>query len=196
MSTAFYHWLVMDVIPFVRFTTYYTSFRGWKYHRGYQKLQTGDIIVVIDTKKLTSKIIPGKWTHAGLCVDKGEEWEVSEMTHLNYTKSMFFDMCKEAERVAIYRCRDWDLAYVRDVIVPTCKSFINAAYDVKFTLGVEALYCSELVYESDTEHRLEVSLADLADLGRPYISPTGLTTAKNVDLIWDSANEVSPFVGY
>ena len=43
---------------------------------------------------------------------------------------------------------------------------------------------------SDFEKRLDISLEDLAGLGTPYISPTGLLRAKNCDVVWDSDAEV------
>jgi hypothetical protein len=190
MQTKFHSWLLKKVIPYIRFTTYYTSLRGWKYHRGYKKLRPGHIILSVDKTKLTTKLVPGEFTHASLCVDKGTEWEVSEMTHSDYTKSTFFDICKEADRVILLWCEDWDDIYVREVI-KKCKLFCNATYDVEFVLGVLALYCSELVYHSDYEHRLKVSLEDIAGIGREYISPTGLRKALNVRVDWDSDEELS-----
>lgn len=107
-----YRWLLIHVVPYTRFTLYYTSFKGWMYQRGYRLLQPGDIILTNDRWKLTSLLIPGEWTHAALCIDKGPEFEVAEMTHTNFTHSTFFDLCKEATRVAILRCRDWDREYI------------------------------------------------------------------------------------
>lgn len=205
MGTKFYYTVVMKVIPYIRFTTYYTDFRGWNYKRGYKLMQPGDFLVVQDSKKLTNILVPGEWNHAVqvLTAAGDDEWEVSEMTHHNYTKSCFFDICSEATRVAIYRCKNYDQDYINNVVIPTCKAFASAVYAVDFagaqlasaqvmTLGIPALYCSELVYQSDPERRLGADLTDLADLGRPYISPTGLTTAANVELIWDSNNEIPP----
>lgn len=194
MESRLYYWLLMNVIPFIRFTVYYTSLRGWKYQAGYKLLQPGDYICVIDRKKLTSFLIPGEISHAGLCLAKGVPWEISEMTHHNYTKSTFFDMCKEADRVVICRCPAWDSKYINDVIIPNAKSFEDASYDVGFELGVKTLYCSELVYQADSERRLQVSLEDLAGIGRPYISPTGLLKAKNIEIVWDSDKEQNPFL--
>lgn len=190
MQTRFHFWLLKYFIPYIRFTTYYTSLRGWKYFRGYQKLQPGHIILSVDKNKGTTLLIGGEFPHASLCVDKNSEWEVSEMTHLDYTKSTFFDICKEADRVVILRCTDWDEVYIEEVI-KRCKSFQNAVYDVEFKLGVMALYCSELVYQSDYEHRLQVSLEDIAGIGREYISPTGIYKALNVEVVWDSDDELS-----
>ncbi len=189
MQTRFYQWLVLKVLPYIRFTTYYTSLRGWKYIRGYSKLQPGDIILTIDKKKLTTFLIPGEFTHAALCVDKYKEWEISEMTHSHYTKSAFFDICKESDRVLILRCSDWDHDYIKKVI-DKCKTFQEAKYDIEFSLGIKSLYCSELVYQSDFEKRLKVSLDDLAGIGREYISPTGIYNAENIQIIWDSDHEV------
>lgn len=190
MQTGLFHWLLIRFIPYIRFTTYYTTLRGWQYQRGYKKLKPGLIILTTDRKKLTTVLIGGEITHAALCIGKGEEWEVSEMTHTNYTQSAFFDLCKEADRVLLLQCTDWDDLYTKRVI-ERCKSFKGCQYDTLFKLGIAALYCSELVYEADFEHRLKVSLEDIAGLGRPYISPTGLLHAKNVTVVWDSDQEKS-----
>lgn len=188
--TKIYKWLIIKVIPFIRFTTYYASLRGDAYHEGYALLEPGDIILTKDKKKLTTLLIGGEWTHAALCVDKVGSWsflgfEVAEMTHNNFTRSWFFDVVKEADRVAILRCKDFDPDYILDAI-EKCLTFDKAEYDVEFNLGVEALYCSELVYQADFERRLKVSLEDIAGLGTPYISPTGLWRAKNCEVVFDS----------
>ncbi len=195
MNTESYGWLLKHVIPYIRFTTYYTSLRGAKYTAGYEKLEPGHIILTLDKKKLTSMLIPGDFAHAALCVSNLSvaerpstspgDYEVAEMTHTDYTKSYFFDICKESDRVIILKCTDWDDEYTQKVIAK-CQEFEDATYDVKFGFGVKALYCSELIYQADFEKRLQVNLEDLAGLGREYISPTGLYNAKNVKIVWDS----------
>jgi len=187
-QSTLYSYLMLHIIPYIRFTLYYTSFKGWKYHRGYKILQPGDFILSTDKWKLTSLLIPGEWSHASLCVSKDKEFEVAEMTHTNFTKSTFFDICKESTRVAIYRCDDWDTDYIQNVI-KTCLSFENTEYDVSFEYGVKALYCSELVISSDPEKRLNYNDEDLMNIGRPYISPTGLSKSTNSTKMWDSNNE-------
>jgi hypothetical protein len=92
-------------------------------------------------------------------------------------------MCKESDKLAIIRCKDWDPEYILKVI-EKCKTFEGCLYDNEFEFGVKALYCSELVYQSDFEKRLQVNLEDLAGIGRPYISPYGLFIAKNIEIIW------------
>jgi hypothetical protein len=195
MNTDFWVWALKHVIPYIRFTMYYPTLRGAKYHGGYGCLKAGHILLTNDSKKLTSLLIPGEFSHAALCVanaarDVKDPWsrgayEIAEMTHTNYTKSYFFDLCKEADRVVILECTDWDEDYI-NAVTAKCREFEDAAYDVKFELGVKTLYCSELVYQSDFEHRLKINLEDLAGLGRQYLSPDGIYKAKNVRVVWDS----------
>lgn len=213
MQTRLYKYLLLNVIPFVRFSMYYTRLRGNKYHEGWQLLQRGHIIVTVDEKKLTGMLIPGFMSHAALCVGKRDvshEYEIVEMTHTNFTYSDFFDICKESSHVMILNCEDWDKDYKERVIL-AAHSLHNAKYDVEFELGVEALYCSELVLQADKiaykellkevdassaeDCKLKVDLSDLAGLGRPYLSPDGLLFAKNVRVVWDSDGNLAGKLG-
>ena len=185
MQTNFYAWLVKKVIPYIRFTTYYTSMRGIKYHKIYDAIKPGDIILTTDKRKLTTFLIPGEWAHAAVCVSKDKTFEVAEMTHTDYTKSTVADVCFEADRVRVLRGNDFTPEYT-EKFIEKCKSFDGVPYDDQFVLGVKALSCSELVWASDYEDRLGVSLKDVAGLGRDYISPTGIFKAKHIDLVIDS----------
>lgn len=185
MQSKFYHWLLKSVIPYIRFTLYYPKFKGINFYKAYEILQPGDFLVSKDAKKLTTILIGGEWTHAALCISKDKVFEVAEMTHKDFTRSTFFDFCKESDEIAIYRINNVDQGYVQKMI-NKCMSMSDADYDEEFELGVKSLYCSELVYLSDAEGRIGASLDDLAGLGRPYISPTGLTEGKNVTCIFDS----------
>jgi hypothetical protein len=184
MSTQFYKYLLKHVIPYIRFTTYYTSLRGKKYHLLYNQLQAGDVLLTIDRKKLTTVLIPGDFSHAAMCVSKDGTWETSEMTHDDYTKSTFFDICKESDRVVIMR-PNLSQHQIDDAI-SKCKSFEESKYDSSFDLGIKSLYCSELIYQSYANNTLKANLEDFVGLGRPYISPTGLYNSKNLELIIDS----------
>lgn len=191
-------------MPYLRVSTYYAlpsnpHYEKWGAlaERGYEKLQPGDIILALDEKKLASIIIgqataeedPNSYpfvpSHAALCVSKNRTFEVAEMTHLDYTKSTWHDVCYEATRVVIIRCDDFDKDYIKNVLIPTSLSFDGKKYDVKFAQGIDELICSELVYFSDKEHRLDVSLDPVLGF-QPYISPVGLLKAKNCKVIWDS----------
>lgn len=189
MQTNFYHWLVKKVIPYIRFTTYYTSMRGWKYHQVYAAIKPGDIILTIDKRKLTTFLIPGEWAHAAVCVSKDKEFEVAEMTHTDYTKSTVADLCFEADRVRVLRCTKFNYAY-KQKFIKKCKSFEGVPYDDQFVLGVKALSCSELVWASDFEGRIGASTEDIAGLGREYISPTGIFKAKHLEYVIDTDNLV------
>jgi uncharacterized protein YycO len=185
MRTRLYRYLLKHVIPYIRFTTYYTNLRGAKYHQLYNVLKPGDVILTIDKKKLTTLLIPGEFSHAAMSVSLDEKWEVSEMTHTDYTKSTFFDICKESDRVVIMRCKTCDEAAITKAI-EKCRSLDGAKYDVEFSLGIHALYCSELVYQSYENNLLQADLSDFVGLGRPYISPVGLYHAENLRMVMDS----------
>jgi len=185
MTTRIYHFLLKNVIPYIRFSTYYTSMRGKIYHQVYNAIQPGDIILTVDSKKLTTFLIGGEVSHAAVCVSKDQNWEVSEMTHSDYTKSTVSDICYESTRVIVLRCVDFDEDYTEQFVDMT-KSFDGVPYDNMFSLGVEALSCSELVYEADFERRLEVSLEDVCGIGELYISPTGLLNAWNCKVVIDT----------
>ena len=181
---SWYPKIVLKYLPYLRTTTYYPDYPGNEFNKAYNLLRPGDYILCEDRQKLTTKLIPGFWTHAVMCVSKDQVWETSDMTHENYRKACFFDICRESTSVVILRCKDFDEKYIEEV-VKQCKTFQNALYDVQFKLGVKMLYCSELVYQSDFERRLEVNLEDLAGIGREYISPDGLYKAKNVEIIYE-----------
>lgn len=213
-ESRLFRWVMLSVVPYIRFTCYYTSFRGWKYQRGYAKLRPGHIILTNDRWKLTSILIPGEWSHAALCVGKKcddseiasiqteyihpsplwvslqtGEFEVAEMTHTHYTQSTFFDLCKEASRVGIYECTDWDNDYV-PIVIRMCLNLRNKRYGLD--AGPVFLHCSEMIPESDPQHRLKVSDEDILGLGIPYVSPTGLSKASNIRKVWDSDDEIEP----
>lgn len=192
-NTQIYSDFLLKVIPYIRFSLYYTPFRGNQYNAAYELIKKGDFIVCKDDKKLTTMLIGGDWSHAVMFLGKkeqGADYECAEFTHHNYTKSDFFDICKESSRIAIYRCDDFDVYYI-DKVIEECKKYENVPYDVGFVLGIRALYCSELIFQSDFEHRAKFNLDDIKGLGQKYISPTGLTKASNVRLIYDSA-ETTP----
>lgn len=206
MKTQPYQFFVLKIIPYIRFSVYYTSFRGWKYHKGYELLQPGDIVLSVDTKKGSSAIISkvtaddgGKdssraLVHAGQCIAKNGFFEIAEMTHRNYTRSCFYDFCKEAERVVIIRCTDYDTEYINKTIIPNTLSaeFQRAKYNAAFDWYSTDLYCSSLCYRADSEKRMKIDIEDLIGLGMPYISPEGLYDMHNKIVVWDSDDEKTP----
>ena len=190
MECGLYTWGMRWVVPRIRFTWYHAKLPDWKYQAGYKFLEPDDKVLTVSKCQLTSMCIPGDWTHAALCVgrdDLGDAYEMGEMRADGYNKSSFEDVCR-ASRVVILRCDDWDKVYIAKVIA-VCKTFEDCLYDPRFMLGLIALYCSELFWHSDFEKRVKVDTSDLMGLGRPYVSPQDYYDAKNVRVIWDSADE-------
>ncbi len=184
MSTKFYKHVLLNVIPYIRFTTYYPDMKGKQYTKLYEAMEPGDIILTIDRRKLTTVLIPGEFSHAGMCVSKDGEWETSEMTHNHYDKTCLFDMAKSSDRIVIMRPQlSQDII---DEAIDKCKSLEGTDYDTSFSLGVEALYCSELIYESYENNSLGLDISDLLGMGKPYISPSGLYSAKNLKVVLDT----------
>jgi len=194
MQTKPYGWLLKHVIPFIRLTTYYSNFDGHRYEEARAVVQPCDYILTTDDLKLTSYIIPGVVDHAALVLTG--HMEIAQMTHKDFTIDTLFDICKESTRIVVMRCPDIyeDHAYKVKMGLKVA-GFKGAKYDGQFTLGVNALYCSELVYQADYEHRLKCNLEDLAGLGRPYISPTGLLCVANAKCVYDSGYKFTGLMG-
>ena len=184
MDTKTYSYVLSRVLPHIRFTMGHGGIGGRKYHKMYASLQPGDIVLSKDDKKLTTMLIPGIWSHAAVCVSKNRGFEIAEMVATGYKETTFMDFCAEATRVCIIRGKNFDEYYTSKFISETV-SYVGAEYDQQFKLGIGALSCSELVYIADVERRLECNLEDIAGLGRPYISPTGIYFSE-VDVVSDS----------
>lgn len=188
LDTKFHRWLLLDVFPRLRFSNKYTRLDGQDYRVAYDRLRPGDIILTSDKRNATTKFVGGLYTHALFCVAKdpsgSEKTELVEMVGEGFKEIDFYEMAKQCDELAIIRCEDFDPDYIERMIKKAF-SFRGTPYDVKFQFesGYKGLYCSELVYEIDFERRLQVSLEDVAGIGRQYISPTGLFKAKNGSII-------------
>lgn len=230
MRTKLYNWLVKDVIPYIRWSTYYAlpsnpNFLKWGAlaHRGYQHLQVGDIILTVDDKKLTTKFITAATasdkkldfvpSHAAICVSKDKKFEVAEMTHTDFTKSTWGDVCYESTRVLIIRIKSWSPEYISGMmtLIPYLE---DTGYDRLFKMGIESLSCSELPYAMDSawnyalnnnlpapvaidklkemdklpKARVNVDLEPVVG-DEEYISPLGWFLSSDAEIIWDSEYE-------
>ena len=188
MGLATYHWLARVILPRVRWRLKKPSLDSSVEVAGRVRAQAGDIVLTYKSGYLGSALTPGYWKHAALVTrgcEPGRSPQVAEMTAEGFGLIGWIEVC-QADRVAIFRCCEWDDNYKRTVVVPRCRSFRGKAYDTAFKLGVASLYCSELVYEADTERRLDVDLSDLRGLGRQYVSPQDIAEAGNVVKVWDS----------
>ncbi len=183
-NTSIYKYVMIKIVPYIRFSVYYTSFTGIKYNALAEAMKPGDVILCTDDKKLTTLLVPGEFSHAAMCVSNDGVWETSEMNQYNYDKTTLFDICKTSDRVVLLRPQLPD--NVINEAIERCKSFENVNYDITFTLNVSTLYCSELVYMSYTGNSLEVNVTDEVGIGRPYVSPIGLYNANKLKVILDS----------
>ena len=210
MQTKFYFFIMFKVFPKLRFSTAYAAIKGWQYWMMYQVLEEGDWILIIDYATATGlairKITGGWFSHAAACVGKNSVWEISEMLGGGYTKTTFYDLCKEADRVVIIDSPLWDKPY-RKAMVELCKSdeFQRAEYDVWYDMmndrkvktergsfNVPILACCELCYRMDFEHRVKCDLEDICGIGKPYISPQGLYDAEGIRVKIDSDDLIPP----
>jgi hypothetical protein len=190
MQTRFYVWLMLHVIPFVRFSMYYTKIEPSIVAIGYKYLEPGDFILAVDKKKLTSLLVPGIFTHAAFCIAKGmyKKAEISEMTHENYHLTTWCRFCNESDRVVIIDNPKWSQRY-RNEMVKKDKTFKDCKYDTSFEFGINALYCSEKNYHLDFKRTLGIDTSDLCGLGRKYVSPDDIAHASNARWKWDSDAE-------
>lgn len=192
MECGLYTWGMRWIVPRIRFTWHHAQLPSWKYLQGIKLLKEGDIILTYSRGQFTSMCIPGKLTHAALCVDSTHaRFEIAEMVCSGYRKNSFKGVCR-ASRVVILRCKDWakDPEYTQQVI-EQCKSFEGTPYDPRFGFGLKSLYCSELLWHSDFEKRVHVDTSDLMGLGRPHVSPQDYYDAPNMRVVWDSDNALA-----
>jgi len=180
MRSRFYGFFLKYVIPEIKF--FHATGPNWITKDTLRQLmRPGDVILSKSKFHLTNVIIKGKFSHAGLVVKKGK---IAEMKANDFDVVDIDSFTKHATRFALLRLKDWDHKYSREM-VDRCMSFASAKYDKFFTLGVDALYCSELVYESDFDRRIKADLSDLVGMGQPYISPTGLYEAEGLTIIME-----------
>jgi len=206
MDTKLWFNLLKYTVPFIRLTTYYPHMKKLTFQKLYNQLQAGDLVFQVDYDKLTTKVIGGEWSHVGICVDKGEgKIEIVDMTHEGFRKTDFFQFCSESSRVAIGRIDDprWTPEVTKEFLAnvweedgseynwsfrakekydprkhgPTTK---NGGKVYKFN------YCSQLPMVADKHDIIDADWEDLAGLGVPYISPTGLFKASNMKIVADS----------
>jgi hypothetical protein len=188
MTTRLYRWLMAHAIWRIRFSNWYSLMNGKQFNVAYALLRPGDILLSTDKSKLTSFLVKGPWTHAALCVGKwpNHPYEVAEMVHGGFKKSMFFDFCKEADHIAILRCSKWSKDYLQHIVLANVKEFEGKPYDELFQFGVEALYCSELIYQADELHICKVDISDFAGLGKQYVSPLAYYESPTCSIVYET----------
>lgn len=183
MCTRFYKFLLKYVIPEI--TIFHGTGPSYFFKaRLRDSMQEGDILLSKSAFHLTNLLIGGKFSHAAIVVGKDK---IAEMSANDFDVVDVDKFCKATTRVALLRLKIEDKEYGK-LMAERAMEFQNREYDFQFTIGVEALYCSELCFQSDFEGRFKCDLTDLKSIGRPYISPYGLYVAEGLKTVtfWEA----------
>ena len=138
------------------------------------RIRLGDVLVVKDRHKLTNILIGGEFSHCGMYLGLGE---VGEMAANGYGAVSLRTFLSHSTKIKVLRLRDYDKKYATLMVRKFRMLGHPADYDIKFSLGIDLLACSEIIYHADIENRMKADLTDIAGLGRPYISPDGIAKA-------------------
>ena len=150
------------------------------------KVRRGDILLCKTHLSLASKLIPGDWDHAAIFTGRDRINEIAEMIAQGFHECDIDYFLKDCDEVLILRpVHPWSEQYLYRFI-NKCLSFKGRKYDKEFTLGVDSLYCFELVYHSDMDRKLRFDLDDLVGMGRPYLSSEGIYTCPNLKIVYSS----------
>jgi hypothetical protein len=192
MTTRLYAFIMRHIVWRIRFSTTPSRFNSEKFAGLQASALPGRFLLTVDDRKLTTFLIPGITSHAAYVSDSC----VIDMINSGLRKSQLFDQAQESDRIIVMDCLLWDDEYKR-----TMMNYANSIaskpvrYDISFTLGIEELYCSELIYKLDFEQRLNCDLSDLVGMNKPYISPDGLLFAEHAVCVWDSDGVFSGMTG-
>lgn len=178
LSTRLCAFFVKYVIPEVKF--FHAPGPSWRVKQDFkQTMRIGDILLSKSRGHLTNLLIPGKFSHAAIVIGKNK---IAEMKANDFDVVDFEHFSKHTTRLALLRLRPYEKEYARQM-ANKAMSFSSARYDRLFSLGVDALYCSELCYEADFQRRMKADLSDLEGLGQKYISPVGLYEAPGLHAV-------------
>lgn len=189
MKTKLYKWIVLKLIPKLKYPTIHTKLNGQTYNLFYEILKPGDVLLSKNKWSMSSLLVPGDFSHAAFCVSKDGKNEIIEAVAQGVRTVTFYDFYKDCSDIAILR-GSGEL-FTPGYIARMCHKAIyfynnRTGYDYMFEFGVDALYCSELIAHIDFDQKFGFSYMDLAGLGRYYISPTGILHGKNIEVIVDS----------
>ena len=180
MQNEVYLFLLRYILPNLRFLQPPGPSYFYK-QRIRDNMQAGDILLSKSKFALTNVLIGGDFSHGAVVIGPDE---IAEMTANDFDVVDVDHFCHGTTRIALLRIVDQENDYGKQVALKAM-SFVGVRYDASFKLGVEALYCSELCYQADFERRMQADLTDLVDMGRPYISPSGLYKAKGLELVYE-----------
>lgn len=174
LDSWFVQWFLQKILPKIRFSTTYGGLTPPQFNWFLQTLKHGDVIVSKDSKKLSSKLIPGNWAHAAIAYQApGESIKIAEAIWPKIKSTDLFEFAKECEDLMILRPKlQSDDAFFQGLTLRLLTQYIGRPYDTHFSRGPRRLYCSELIWRLLPEFRFDWS--DFADIGFEYLSPDGV----------------------
>lgn len=175
MGTKFYRFSLKYIIPQMQF--FHATGPSFSVKEDIRRrMRAGDIVLTKSSFHLTNLLIGGRFSHAAIVVGPDK---IAEMTANGFDVRTVDEFSKHCTKICILRLSPDDEEYAQKM-AETAMSFYNRDYDYRFSLGIEALYCSELIYQSDVDKRIRFDLTDLVGMKKPYISPEGIYEAYGI----------------
>lgn len=185
MSTWFYKRVCCWVVRTIRLPILKGKFSADEIRHIESLLKPGDILLVNNPWKLQSWMIPGRYEHGAMVVDKSAAGiEIGEMTAAGYGTVEFKEWLKQYTQLLVLRVKTWDTEYTEQV-VHVVQSLVGTPYDDQFILGPEAVYCFELCIIGDIDNKLEYQPKKLVGLERWYVDGDCLADSHDVEVIYE-----------
>ena len=202
-KTAPYKYFVRHVLPKMQWRKkrYSKSYMNFKYLQLVQELNVhfkdvryapGVVISTRDSSRVSGLVVPTDLDHTALisCWDEKEsDFKIVQALADGVVETYLQDLLVDCEGFVAHVGAKWGYDY-RLHMVEIARSFIGKPYDSEFQFGVEALYCSEIVYLADKEKIVKYDTSDLAGIGTKYISPKGITEGVGMLKLFDSEIEL------
>lgn len=180
MSTKLYRFFLKYILPQIQF--FHATGPSYFIKQSLiDKMLPGDVLLTKSSFHLTNLLIGGRFSHAAIVIEKNK---IAEMTAKGFDVVNVSEFSKHCTKISLLRLHPQDNEYSKKM-AQYCMNFSDRSYDNKFSLNVEALYCSELVYQSDYEKRIKYDLTDLIGAGTLYISPDGLYDAVGLTPVFE-----------
>lgn len=130
--------------------------------------KSGDIIFQSLPKNELVDLIEGvtqsSYSHCGVVVDQNGDWVVIQaLGSVKYTPLSSWLSQGWMGRFAVYRLRQ-EFTHTIPVFIEELESFLDLPYDLRYEMGDNAIYCSELVYKAYL-NATGTKLGDLVELG-------------------------------
>lgn len=120
------------------------TLQGDLYHAALTHARPGDIVLTRTAWRPSNLLLPGRWTHVLLVVDRDV---LVEATLPRVKTTWLVDVWANASEVLIMRPKFLTAEQQADAAA-CARGLVGTPYDLEFQLGPRELYCSELVYNA------------------------------------------------